>query len=441
MAQPGNFTPILLYGSSTPTNVPLAANLTNSATGSEIAINVADKNLFFKDSGGVVNTVPIRQSSTSSNGWLSSTDWNTFNNKAPAGAYLTAVTADSPLSGAGTSASHLVIAQANTSTSGYLSSTDWNTFNGKQAALVSGTNIKTVGGVSLLGSGDVGTIGVGYGGTGLTTLTAGYIPYGNGASAFSSSTNLKFDGVTLAVGGTQSAWSGVGYIVQTPGPSIWGSSGVAHYSRNAYFDGSNYKYITTDYAEDHYQLAGNFVWRVAASGSAGSNISFTNNMSLDPNGNLSITGQIYCAKGVGSTPTFAAYQSTTQTIANGTSTKVQYQTEEWDTNSNFDSTTNYRFTPTIGGYYQVNACVGFSADTNAGAVIAILYKNGSTYKSGPYTSGNAFVGTATVVNTLVYLNGSGDYIEVYAYQGSFANQDTTTGISATYFQAALVRGV
>jgi len=84
MAQPGNFTPILLYSSSTPTNVPLAANLTNSADGAEIAINIADKNLFFKDSGGAVNTVPIRQSSTSSNGWLSNTDWNTFNNKAPA---------------------------------------------------------------------------------------------------------------------------------------------------------------------------------------------------------------------------------------------------------------------------------------------------------------------------------------------------------------------
>jgi hypothetical protein len=149
MAQPGNFTPILLYGSSTPGNAPVAANLTNSATGSEIAINVADKNLFFKDSGGVVNTVPIRQSSASSNGWLSSTDWSTFN--------------------------------------------------GKQAALVSGTNIKTVGGVSLLGSGDVGAIGVAYGGTGLTSLTASYIPYGNGTSAFSSTANFNFNGTTLGI--------------------------------------------------------------------------------------------------------------------------------------------------------------------------------------------------------------------------------------------------
>lgn len=80
-------TPILLYGSTTATNAPVAGNLTNSSDGCEIAINVADKNLFFKDSTNVVNTVPIRQSSASSNGWLSSTDWSTFNGKQPAGSY------------------------------------------------------------------------------------------------------------------------------------------------------------------------------------------------------------------------------------------------------------------------------------------------------------------------------------------------------------------
>ena len=80
-------TPILLYGSTTASNVPVAGNLTNSSDGCEIAINVADKNLFFKDSTNAVNTVPIRQSSASSNGWLSSTDWSTFNGKAPAVTY------------------------------------------------------------------------------------------------------------------------------------------------------------------------------------------------------------------------------------------------------------------------------------------------------------------------------------------------------------------
>lgn len=85
-------------------------------------------------SGGTTPTLSISQANSTTNGYLSSTDWNTFNNKQPAGSYLTAVTASSPLSGSGTVGSPLVIAQATTSTSGYLSSTDWNTFNSKAAS-------------------------------------------------------------------------------------------------------------------------------------------------------------------------------------------------------------------------------------------------------------------------------------------------------------------
>ncbi len=48
---------------------------------------------------------------------------------------------------------------ATTSTKGFLTSTDWNTFNGKQDLLVSGTNIKSVNGTTLLGSGDLTTLG------------------------------------------------------------------------------------------------------------------------------------------------------------------------------------------------------------------------------------------------------------------------------------------
>ena len=42
------------------------------------------------------------------------------------------------------------------------------------------------------------------GGTGLTTLTAGYIPYGNGTSAFNSTSNFNFDGTNLNVGTSSS---------------------------------------------------------------------------------------------------------------------------------------------------------------------------------------------------------------------------------------------
>lgn len=47
------------------------------------------------------------------------------------------------------------IPTASATTRGALSTTDWSAFNGKQAALVSGTNIKTVNSTSLLGSGNV----------------------------------------------------------------------------------------------------------------------------------------------------------------------------------------------------------------------------------------------------------------------------------------------
>lgn len=127
-------TPILLYGSTTATNQPSAGNLTNSSDGCEIAINVADKNLFFKDATNTVNTVPIRQSGTSSNGWLSSTDWNTFNNKQPAGTYVTSVTGTAPVVSSGGTTPAISMAAANGSTNGYLTSTDWTTFNNKQAA-------------------------------------------------------------------------------------------------------------------------------------------------------------------------------------------------------------------------------------------------------------------------------------------------------------------
>ena len=47
-------------------------------------------------------------------------------------------------------------------------------------------------------------LGVASGGTGLTSLTAGYIPYGAGAGAFGNSANLQFDGNYLGIGGAPS---------------------------------------------------------------------------------------------------------------------------------------------------------------------------------------------------------------------------------------------
>jgi len=59
MPQSG-FTPLQIYSSSTASNVPSASNLVNSTQGAELAINIADGKLFYKDSGGTVQVLATK---------------------------------------------------------------------------------------------------------------------------------------------------------------------------------------------------------------------------------------------------------------------------------------------------------------------------------------------------------------------------------------------
>jgi len=141
----------------------------------------------------------------------------------------------------------------------------------------------------------------------------------------------------------------------------------------------------------------------------------------------------------GVAPAFSAYFSGSQSIASATFTKIQFNTEYFDTNSNFDNATNYRFTPTVAGYYQVNLSCRISFTT--GEVFVDLYKNG-----GEYLRGNNMnvIGTFTSyqpsLNTVIYLNGSTDYLEAFIYQSSGGSQTIQSGAQYNNFSACLVRG-
>jgi len=124
--------------------------------------------------------------------------------------FVSSVTGTAPISSSGGLNPAISISQASTSTNGYLSSTDWNTFNGKQTALVSGTNIKTVNGTSLLGSGDVGTITYAYGGTGQTSVTTGDLLYGSATNTWSK-LGIGSTGQILRVVAGAPAW-GTDYV-------------------------------------------------------------------------------------------------------------------------------------------------------------------------------------------------------------------------------------
>jgi hypothetical protein len=146
-----------------------------------------------------------------------------------------------------------------------------------------------------------------------------------------------------------------------------------------------------------------------------------------------ITQPELAANVAGNGPAFSAYQSSAQTLSSATYTKLQFQSKEFDTNSNFDNATNYRFTPTVAGYYLVTAC--FVVATTATTIALQFYKNGSNFKWG---YGNfATTSSNGIGSALIYCNGSTDYIEVYGYVG--IGQALVANNASTYFQASMVR--
>jgi hypothetical protein len=140
----------------------------------------------------------------------------------------------------------------------------------------------------------------------------------------------------------------------------------------------------------------------------------------------------------GNMPAFSAYASANQTVSDSTPTKVVFDSEEFDTANCFDSTTNYRFTPTVAGYYQVNSVVNCSQTALVDYTIWI-YKNGSQYKRG-FGLGGTFGKVQSPVSTLVYLNGTTDYVEVYIYSDGTGNATVSGDSQNTYFNGSMVRG-
>jgi hypothetical protein len=131
--------------------------------------------------------------------------------------------------------------------------------------------------------------------------------------------------------------------------------------------------------------------------------------------------QAKLASGVaGNGPAFNVYVGSAFSCSAGASTKIQFNTENFDTASCFDSTTNYRFTPNVAGYYQFNLHMLLNG---VSATQAQIYKNGSQVTYGTYNS-TANNAQGTVAVDLIYCNGSTDYIEFYIYSSATVNSFT-----------------
>jgi hypothetical protein len=185
MAQTG-FTPIQLYSTSTAAAVPVAGNLTNSTLGSELAINITDGKLFYKDNANAVQVI----------------GWKTVPTTAGGTGLTTYAAGDLSYYASGATFTKLAIGTAGQILTSTGTAPQWTTLSGVAVTTFSaGTtgftpNSATSGAVTL-----AGTLATTNGGTGLTAFTANGIFYASSTSVVAQSANLTFDGTTFTTTG------------------------------------------------------------------------------------------------------------------------------------------------------------------------------------------------------------------------------------------------
>lgn len=135
-------------------------------------------------------------------------------------------------------------------------------------------------------------------------------------------------------------------------------------------------------------------------------------------------------------PSFSAYLSTNQSITSGVFTKIQFNTEQWDTNNNYDNTTNYRFTPTVAGYYQIDA--RFSSTVATTLLVISLFKNGAEIARGGDNRVSQNASSGVQLSTMMLMNGTTDYLEIYGYIAG-TSPAFEGGQGYAYFQGFLAR--
>ena len=134
------------------------------------------------------------------------------------------------------------------------------------------------------------------------------------------------------------------------------------------------------------------------------------------------------------TPAFQVYLNSAQAITSGVNTKVQFDTEVFDTDSAFDSSTNYRFTPQTAGKYFFYITILLDYNVSVGDRLrAIIYKNGSEHfkntlniRNSGAANGNLFLAG------VIEMNGTTDYVEGYGMYDGGSSQ-FSSGSNNTFF--------
>ena len=139
------------------------------------------------------------------------------------------------------------------------------------------------------------------------------------------------------------------------------------------------------------------------------------------------------ASGIKNTPAFHCTMSGSQTIANATTTTLQYDTEVYDTDSAFN-TSNYTFTaPSAGKYFFKIATAGIFCDSTTETCIIGVYVNGTQYQKTTHNRGTVQTDTSFFHESIVSLSAS-DAVTAKIYQTQGSSRGTDAAVVSTFFQ-------
>ena len=190
-------------------------------------------------SGGATPAISMPAATTSVSGYLTSTDWTTFNNKGSG--TVTSVSATAPITSSGGATPNLAMPAATTSVNGYLTSTDWTIFNNKGSGSVTSVAQSFTGGLISVSGSPITTSGT----LALTVAgTSGGIPYFSSSSAWASSAALTQYGVVYGGGAgaapvaTAAGTTGQVLTATTSGAPTWAAVSTVVPQITTYTSGS-----------------------------------------------------------------------------------------------------------------------------------------------------------------------------------------------------------
>jgi hypothetical protein len=108
----------------------------------------------------------------------------------------------------------------------------------------------------------------------------------------------------------------------------------------------------------------------------------------------------------------------------------------FDTDSCYDNSVNYRFTPNVAGKYFLYGQVTIEGLTDAAMQIRI-YENGSFLTLGSQITGTSSGSNILNVTTIVEANGTTDYYELFCWQedGASRNLNGNASTKRSFFGA------